>query len=218
MRIRTIVIVVVLLLVVGEGASRVLIQSDLTARVKAADPTAIGVQTSVSFPLLPRLVLGQTIDSVKVTARTVALGVITADSVTVTANSVHLRLGSLVGSRVHVSRVEHLTIVATITDVEASSVLRPGLSFTFGVGTVTLHNPVTSVTGRFALQSPGTLSFMVVGSGVPGLSASLTFSKAPFATCTPAITLTPGHLTLSCTLANPPPGVLSLAGQAPRAP
>ena len=44
-----------------------------------------------------------------------------------------------------------------------------------------------------------------------GLSASLTFSKAPFATCTPAIALTPGHLTLTCALANPPPGVLSLA-------
>ena len=213
-RARSIVIALVLLAVLGEGASRVLIQSDLSARVRAADPSAIAVKASVSFPLLPRLVLGQSIDSVKVTARTVSLGVLTADSVTVTATGVHLRLGSLVGSRVHVSRVEHLSIVASITDVEASSVLRPGLSFTFGQGTVTLHNPVTSVTGHFALQSPGTLAFMVVGSGVPGLNASLTFSKAPFATCTPAIALTPGHLRLACTVANPPPGVLSLAAGA----
>lgn len=210
-RARTIVIVVVLLIVLGEGASRVLIQSDLSARVKAADPGAIAVKTSVSFPLLPRLLFGQSIDTVKVTARTVSLGVITADAVTLTATGVHLRLGSLVGSRAHVTRVEHLTMVATITDIEASSVLRPGLSFTFGAGTATLRNPVTSVTGRFALQSPGTLGFTVVGSGPPGLSATLTFSKAPFASCTPAIALTPGHLSLTCTLANPPPGVLSLA-------
>jgi hypothetical protein len=202
---KVILVGVVLALVVAELGARYLIQNDVASAAAAGAPSAQHVRASVSFPLLPGLVAGQSIARVVVSAGSVDLGSITAQRVVATATGVHLKVGSVVGQRMTVTRIDHLDIAATISADEASNILPPGLTFVFGQDTVTLQSPVTSITGRFTVASPGHLAFTVPGGSILGLAVPpLTFSAGILPSCVKGVMLAPGTLTLTCSEDNPP--------------
>ena len=204
---RWVLLVLVLVAIVSELTLRSVLQRDVAAAVRARDPGAQDLSSSVASPVLYSLAANQSIPRVTVSGRHVDLGSLTADRVSAAATGVHVKVrSSIVEQKVEITHIDRMKLTATFTEQEASAVLPRGYSFVFGQGTVTVKGPVTSITGRFELRPPARVVFVLDGSLPPAFPSapSLAFPIAPLASCIQSVTLAPGTLTVTCVQDNPP--------------
>ena len=204
-RLVALLLLVSLAAALGEVAARLLLEHRIARAVAKAEPGATDVTSGVGFPVLPRLLAGGRLGRVSASARNVNLSLLTADQVSAAADGVHVDVGAaLAGGRAVVTHIDRIDLTLTITEAEASAILPPGFTFTFGDGTVTLHALVAPISGRFSVEPPGRVVFSFVGSPLEGIRVpDIKFGVHPLDTCLQSIVLRPGTLTITCRENNP---------------
>jgi hypothetical protein len=202
-----IIVVLALVAVALEVTAKFLLQAAIAAEVRARDPSIESVTADVPLPVIYDLLAHDTLPRVTVTGRKVSLGPLTADTVTAVARGVNVNLRQTISTREwDVTHIDRIDLTVSLKQAQASAILPPGFSFVFGQGTVTLKGTVTSVTGRFELQPPARVVFALEGSLPPGFptSPSISFPVSPLSTCVQGLKLSPGTLTVTCSVLNPP--------------
>lgn len=196
------VAVVVGFVLLADVGYRYLSQSEFVADASAADPHAMNVSSSVSFPLSYELVAHRAISKVVTSARNVDLGSHRAQRVTSTAYDVHINaLSSLTRRTAVVTSAHRVDFAADIAFDQASRGLPAGYTFSYGPDRVVLHGPGgASYVGRFSTRGPASVVFTVPGLTNPPM---LTFDGYPFAGCVQGVNVTAVAATITCSKSNP---------------
>lgn len=200
---------VIILVVYGaaEVASKPYVEGKIEDNVKERYPVAREVDSSVSVPLLFRVLITSTVSRVEISVRHVETEGLPTDRISATLEGVHIDLGESISQReVVVESVDRLVIAIEITDEQASKTLPARFAFEFRPSAVVVSGPGVRFEAEPQVASKSQIRFVAKGQLPGGIRLPVwNLGSLPLLACNELdVDVDSGRLRITCAIDNPP--------------
>lgn len=189
---------IVVAAVIADGIIRNHVEQAIATQIDDQVPGSHAQVTISSFPFVGRLAVSGTVPTMTAHVTGVQAGPVALDTVDVVVHDVRVARGQLAHGKVQIDSIREAIITAQIS--QASLDHQVGVPITIGSGTVGLGGVqvpahLAVVSNRIEIQVPP----------LPGISVTIPLTN--LVPCIGTASLSPGHLTVTCSTDRLPPAL-----------